>query len=364
MIPRLIDTRNINIKKILYVLAALLVALIIISKFTKGDKEKSPSTPVMKVYATPMKAVEEIITIRASGSSKASQKINLLSETSGEIYKLHHQKGHMLSPKDTIATIQLDDRAQQLKEARAAYNLAKERLNIAQKLAEGNYASEINLKTAQVDYESATTRLARIEKEVQNTKIIAPFKGVLGDVMLEEGSVVAPGTLVATLLNLDPVLVQVYVSEKNYASLTLGSAVNCTFSDGQASKGVISFISTIADSKTHMFLVEISIPNPEFKIPEGVTAKVEIPTVQTKVHKINPSVLAIDPNGNMSVKVVNTDNKVESYPVKLVQSIQDTIWVTGLPDEVTVINYGAHFVNVGETVQWEPAETLKGIQND
>lgn len=350
-------------KKILYSGIGIVILLIIASKFFSGAKDPAKTAVAFKVYAHVSKAANEVITLRASGVSKASKKINLLSETSGQIYRIHHKKGHTININGPLATIQLEDRTQSLKQSRAAYELAKHNLSVISQLAKEGFRSDINLKTAQVEYEAAATNLAKIEKEVKNTTISAPFKGVLGDVLLEEGSVVAPGTPVAILLNLDPILIQLYVSEKDYGRITLNRSAEVRFSNGETLSGKITFISSIADPKTHMFLVEVSMENPEFKIPEGATAQVDIPTTEQKVHKINPSVLSIDQNGNMAVKVVNAENKVESYPVKLAQSVGETIWVTGLPDEAVVIDYGSNFVNVGEKVQWEPTEKLKGPEH-
>lgn len=307
-----------------------------------------------QVYATPAQAALETVLLRVSGTTKASRRLNVLSETSGQIYRLHHQKGQVLNPKDVVATIQLDDRSHQLKEAEAAYNLAKEKHRITEALAEGNFSSNINLKTAKVNLQSAAARLARVKKEIQNTTITAPFKGVLGDVFLEEGSVVGPGVIVATLLNLDPVLVQVYVSEKNYNKLKVNEVVNIEFASDVTTKGKINFISSIADQKTHMFLVEVQISNPDFKIPEGASARVDIPLGQKKVHKITPSMLTLDSEGDMSVKVINESNVVEQYDVTLVKAYKDELWVEGLPEKVTLINYGGHFVNVGDVVKWQP----------
>lgn len=349
--------------KLLYSGIGALIALIMLVKLFSGAKQSEALQGEIKVYATPLTAMLEKVTIRASGASKASQKLNLVSETSGQIYRLYHQKGHILNPRDTIATIQLDDRAQQLKEVRAVYNLAKEKLNVTKRLAANSFRSELNLKADEVEFESAAARLARVEKDIENTKIMAPFKGVVGDLFLEEGSVVAPGVVIATLLNLNPILIQIYISEKNYNKIKIGNKAQVTFASGEKTSGNITFLSSIADPKTHMFLAEISVENPDFKIPEGATAQVDIPTSEQKVHKINPSVLFIDQTGNMAVKIVNKENKVESYPVSLVQSLGDTIWVVGLPDEAIVINYGAHFVNVGDSVQWEPVEKLKGPES-
>lgn len=350
-------------RKFLYGGVGAIVLLIAISKFFHPSEDASKLSEDFRVYAHVSKATNETIVLRTSGTSKASKKINLLSETSGQIYRLHHKKGHILNINETLATIQLEDRSQSLKQTRAAYELAKHNLNITKQLAKDNFRSDINLKTAQVEYETAATNLAKIEREIKNTVISAPFKGVLGDVLLEEGSVVTPGTTVATLLNLDPILVQIYVSEKEHSNIALNNTVQIRFTNDIKFSGKISFISSIADPKTHMFLIEVSSDNPDFKIPEGATAHVSIPTIEQKVHKVNPSVLSIDQAGNMAVKVLNTENKVESYPVKLAQSIGDTIWVTGLPDETIIIDYGSSFVNVGEKVQWKPTEELKGSEH-
>lgn len=349
--------------KILYGSLIGLVFIFFAVKFLVPSKEPSPQNGVFKVYAHPSKASPEVIMLRASGISKASRKINLSSETSGQVYRIYHQKGHILNSKDPVATIQLDDRSQMLKEAKANYDLAKEKLDATKTLAEGNFRSELNLKTAQAEFESAAARLARVEKEIENTRIIAPFKGVLGDVLVEEGSVVGPGAPVATLLNLDPILIQTYVSEKNYPKIRLNDTAQIGLLNNVNQSGKVTFVSSIADPKTHMFLVEISVENPDFKIPDGATAQVMIPTPELKVHKINPSVLSIDQNGTMAVKVVNSEGVVESYPIQLVHSIGDSLWVSGLPDETIVIDYGANFVGVGEKVQWEPTENLKGPQH-
>lgn len=350
-------------KKLLYGGIGIIILLILISKLFPGSKGSEHMPSEFKVYAHASTATSETITLRTSGVSKASKKINLLSETSGQIYRIHHKKGHTININETLATIQLEDRSQSLKQIKAAYELAKHNLNITKQLAKDNFRSDISLKTAQVEYETAATNLAKIEKEIKNTVISAPFKGVLGDVLLEEGSVVAPGAPVATLLNLDPILIQLYISEKDYGRITLNHPAQMRFSNDEKLSGKITFISSIADPKTHMFLVEASIDNPEFKIPEGATTQVDIPTIEQKVHKINPSVLSIDQNGNMAVKVINAESKVESYPVTLAQSVGDVIWVTGLPDETIVIDYGSNFVNAGEKVQWELSEKLKGPEH-
>jgi multidrug efflux system membrane fusion protein len=331
--------------------ACFFIIIFAIKALYSNKHAAPPVTSLPKVLVSKSSAISETIKIRLSGTSKASRTINLLSEVTGQIYKVEKQKGSIVNTGDTVATIQMDDRSQQLKEAVAGYNLAKEQLEITKKLTEKEFRSDVDLKSQQVQFEAAASKLAKVEKEIANTKIKAPSKGVLANLPLDEGSFISPGTLVATLANLDPILIQAYVSEKDYASIQKEKKAEIEFIDGQKTTGVVSFISSLADSKTHMFAIEISIENPDFKIPEGITARIHIPTAFKKIHKVNPSVLAVNDQGSMVIKTLNNDNIVEEYVVDIIQSEKDQLLVSGLPDELTIITYGGNFVTVGDKAE-------------
>lgn len=337
-------------------LVVILLVLFWTFVINKIPKKIQDTKPIMTVIVKSSSSNNERITLRMSGFTKASKKIKLFSETSGEIHQLHAKKGSFVEAKDHVATIKLEHRSQQLKEAKALYELKKAQYDIKKKLSSENFVSHIELKNSHAEYEAAASKLSQIEKEISNTVISAPFKGVLGDIFLEEGSTVAPGKEVATLLDLNPILIEGYISEKNYGRFKVGEEASVTLLGNREYKGKVNFVSSIADPKTHMFMVEVIMDNIDLSIPEGITARVDIPTEQKVVHKIFPSSLSLNKKGETVVKTVE-EGKVKSYSVSLVKSEGSQIWVEGLPPTATIINYGGDLVNDGEMVKW--TETSK-----
>ena len=75
---------------------------------------------------------------------------------------------------------------------------------------------------------------------------------------------------------------------------------------------------------------------------------------QVTAQKISSGILVLDDNGVYGVRVVN-HGIVRFMPVQIVSDDPDGMWVSGLPDHVTVITVGQQFVNDGARVV--PVET-------
>ena len=54
--------------------------------------------------------------------------------------------------------------------------------------------------------------------------------------------------------------------------------------------------------------------------------------------------------GVLGVRVVNQDQIVDFYPVRLLRDEADGVWVTGLPEQADVIVVGQDFVIAGVPV--------------
>ena len=76
---------------------------------------------------------------------------------------------------------------------------------------------------------------------------------------------------------------------------------------------------------------------------------------ELRAQKISPGILVLDDNGAVGVRIVK-DGIVHFVPVKIVSDGPDGMWVSGLPDHVTVITVGQEFVSDGERVEAVPGE--------
>jgi multidrug efflux system membrane fusion protein len=96
--------------------------------------------------------------------------------------------------------------------------------------------------------------------------------------------------------------------------------------------------------------MEMTVANDDQTIKEGLTAKILIPYQEDKAFRVSPSVLSLADNGAVGVKIVNAQNIVEFKPVQLLKDTPDYLWISGLPDTVTLITVGQEFVVTGQKV--------------
>jgi multidrug efflux system membrane fusion protein len=67
--------------------------------------------------------------------------------------------------------------------------------------------------------------------------------------------------------------------------------------------------------------------------------------------KVSPALFALDDAGNVGVRIVNDDRRVEYHPVQIVRDDVDGVWVTGLPEVTTLITVGQELVIPGQEVE-------------
>lgn len=71
----------------------------------------------------------------------------------------------------------------------------------------------------------AQTRLAMAQLDLEKCRLVAPFSGVIDEISVETGEFVAQGQQVLTLIDLDPLEIQLEVSTEVAKHLTLGQTV-------------------------------------------------------------------------------------------------------------------------------------------
>ena len=134
-------------------------------------------------------------------------------------------------------------------------------------------------------------------------------------------------------------------------------------------EGKIRYVAPIADEATRTFRVELEVDNSAGEFRGGVTAELMIPAETIFAHKISPSLLTLDDEGNLGIKTVNETGQVEFFPADIAMSSNEGVWVAGLPHSASIITVGQGFVNAGSFVDSIPeveidtAVAIKAEQN-
>lgn len=305
---------------------------------------------LQRVRTSVSKATPHTADVILRGRTEALRKVQIRAETAGRIIALPPTKGQQVAEGDLLCQLDPQDRSARLAEARALVRARKLELDQAEALKKKGHRSETAAAGARAQYDSAVAVLRRIQVELSNTEIRAPFDGVIEDLPNKFGSYLQPGSLCAVLVDEDPFLVTAQLSEKEVAALAPGDEATVQLIDGSIHKGKVRFVAKSADDVTRTFLTEIQVPNPDRTLREGMTANITVKARERLAHQVTPDILTLNDAGQIGLKVVSATKKVEFVPVDVIDQTGEGLWVTGLPDEANLITVGQEFVLEGETV--------------
>ncbi|MBX2837675.1 MAG: efflux RND transporter periplasmic adaptor subunit, partial [Gammaproteobacteria bacterium] len=276
-------------------------------------------------------------------------------ETSSIVDVIAISKGQRVNKGDTIVNMSLEGRDNDLREAQAQLKTATSQQKAAASLRQKGLQSQLQLEQAQAALAAARAQLDRIQRDIANTQIRAPFSGVINDVPVEIGEMIDRGDIIAELVDNSGFTVTAQVAQQTLTKLELGKSINVELISGDTLPGKLTYISSVADSASRSFTVEAEIDNVEGKYAAGVSASLIIPVEQVEAVFISPSALSLGDKGDIGVKIIDESDQVVFTPIELVSSSLDGAWVTGIPDNSRVITLGQGFVKPGQAVEPVPA---------
>jgi HlyD family secretion protein len=170
----------------------------------------------------------------------------------------------------------------QVERARAALALAE-----AQGLELKRREQEVQARRSEVARARAQT--AVLDSQIDDTRVVSPVNGVVLVKSADPGEVVAAGTTIATVGDLDRPWLRGYIGERDLGRVKLGQRVRVTTDSypGKVYEGVISFIASEAEFTPKqiqtpeervklVYRVKVDIPNPRHELKSNMPADAEI----------------------------------------------------------------------------------------
>ncbi|MEM7597711.1 MAG: efflux RND transporter periplasmic adaptor subunit, partial [Pseudomonadota bacterium] len=166
------------------------------------------------------------------------------------------------------------------------------------------------IEAARAGRQSAQAMVDSAEKEISRLQIRAPFSGLLESDSAELGSLLQDGSLCATIIQLNPIMLVGFVPETQVSMVEMGAAAQGKLASGETVEGEVVFISRAADMTTRTFRLEIEVPNEDLRLRDGQTAEIAIAGQGTTGHLLPPSALTLNDNGELGVRTVGDSNIV------------------------------------------------------
>lgn len=324
-----------------------------------GPAAQTSAVPELtKVRVRALEASERPGLVIVQGRTQAARSVDLRAETAGKVIEVGATEGAMVKKGDLIARLATDDRQAKLAEAQALLSQREIENAASERLASQSFTTRTKLAETRARLDEAKARLAAIRQDIAQTRITAPFDGILNERMVEIGDYLAIGGPVASVIDLSPIVVIGEVPEIALAGLSVGTPGEARLSTGQVIQGEVAYISASAKAETRTFTIKLEAPNPDSRIAEGLTAELRLALPARPAHHVSPAVLTLDDEGRIGVKIVDDTGIVVFRPVQVISEDAKGMWLGGLPAKITIITVGHEYVGAGQKVTAVPESDI------
>lgn len=265
-----------------------------------------------------------------SGSLEPEQAATIRAEVGGAVLRTYFEAGQRVRRGQVLA--QLDDATVRdahlsarsaVRSAETSLQLAKRNAERSERLSQAGAVADRDLETARMEVTSAEgsladarARLSSALEQLEDTRIRAPFDGMVSDRPVDAGDIVQVGASLFTVVNPSRLRLEASVPAEQIGRLRIGTEVEFSVSGvSRRITGKIERINPVVDASTRQVKIYVAIPNQEQQLVAGLFAEGRVAT-DTK-RAVAVPLDAIDSRGTTpTVHIVKAGRAAES-PVQL-----------------------------------------------
>jgi len=296
--------------------------------------------------------------------TEANRSVMVAAQIDGQVIATPATEGSLVKQGDPLCVLESQDRRLRLEQAKAQLNKAEIDYQGALSLKNKGYQSKIQIAAAQAELSLAKAELKASELASEKLDIRAPFDGFVQTRHIEVGGFLQRGSVCARLIELSPLVVVGQVPESDIALLDVGDEAQVSFAGGQSQKGLVRYASRASESSTRTFKVEVEINNDALALADGLSADMTIYSHEVSAHLVNPSLLGLKSEGSVGLKILDNQQQVQFVDVNVLGDDDNGVWVTGLPERVTIITVGQEYVAPGSRANISNIDTGADVTSE
>lgn len=207
------------------------------------------------------------------------------------------------------------------------------------------------------DTDTAESRLAlrraelrRAERNLERTRLLAPFAGVVNSISVDVGDYVGPNDRVAEVVDSSHLDLHAEVSGETAAALNLGQEVTVVHAEGRTRQGRVIALQRDPSRVTHTYALRIRIADGD--VLPGTLAEVRLPLRERRGVTVVPVSAILRDEGEAYVFRVREDQTLERVPVELgIREGQQVVVERGLAPGATIVAQDVAALTGGQKVQ-------------
>jgi membrane fusion protein, multidrug efflux system len=270
----------------------------------------------VKVVSTVVAPQPWVDTIEALGTAQARESVTLSAKVTEVVERVNFNDGDLVTEGDLL--VDLSGRAEiaGLEEAQATYKEAQQQYQRLEGLVANGTVPRSQLDSQIATRDAARARVAAIRARLQDRVITAPFSGVLGFRQVSPGTLLTPGTPIATLDAVDVVKLDFSIPETFMAAIAVGQTVRAKSAAfaGREFAGKVAAIGSRIDPVTRAATVRAEIPNTDLVLRPGMLLTVLVERPARQVLAL-PELAVMQIGTRTSVFRVNVEGRVDDVAV-------------------------------------------------
>ena len=300
------------------------------------------------------------------GTVAANEMVEIKSETDGTVEEILFTEGQQLKKGELLVKLDESKFAAAVSEAEANFKLSAANHERSKQLFRDKLISQQEFDQIAAQFQANQASLDLKRRQLRDTQIRAPFNGTMGAKQISPGQVISKNTTLTSLVDLDPMKVEVSVPERYLSQVVLGQSMEFSVAAFPKDhfKGEIYFISPQLDSATRTALVKARVPNPDRKLKGGMFANLVL-TLQLRDSAIVVPEPALVSNGDaVTVFVVDDKGMAQVRPVKVgLRLAGKAELLSGVQAGDRVVVEGVQKLFPGASVKLAPAEAAAPYLN-
>ncbi len=306
--------------------------------------DKKDETPPIPVETANVGRASVAATYSGTATLEAEGEATVVAKVGGVVQRILVEEGQRVSGGQVLAKI--DDSRYLLERNRARANLAKleQEYTRNKELHERGLVSADAYERVKFDLDALKAQYDIANLDYAYTEIRAPIDGVVSERHIKVGNMVTVNQATFVVTDLDPLLAELYVPERELNKLRARqkAAITADALAGQSFTGVIDRISPTVDPKTGTFKVTVAVNDASRSLKPGMFGRVNI------VYDVHADALVV-PRG----AVIQEDAEASVFVVKDGVATRRTI-TTGYQNNGTIevssgVAAGETVVTVGQT---------------
>ena len=293
----------------LYKILIVLILSVLISCGQKKEQETDVKSSI-KVTVQEIQATMQPEVLNYSGSIEADNTVSLGFSVAGRVTAVNVLEGQQVQQGQLLATIETEDYSSALQIAKAAEEQAADNFQRLNELHAKGSLPERDYISARSALAQAQASVRMASKRLADTRLYAPFAGIISAKVIDRGATAAPGMPAFTILKTDQVYATAPITESDISKLTIGREVLVVVPAlNDSLKGSVTIINPQADNSSRTYRVKIRLGNSNKKLLPGMLTEMKVYTGSDEQNIVIPAASIVRDADDLTYVFVASQNK-------------------------------------------------------